>query len=145
MTALKKLTKACTTLKNSLSAFVGRKKKAMGKTSIIDTSAADHMIGTSVFGQALSGGTITGSQNAAQQNAAYNAMLQNAHIAANPSWVAPPHWKDHERSAPSVGINIERASNGYIIRSNGSSIVAMTLEDVQQHVTAIVVSNLVME
>ena len=117
----------------------------MGKTSIIDTSAADHMIGTSVFGQALSGGTITGSQNAAMQSAAYNAMLQNAHIAANPSLVAPPHWKDRESSAPSVGINIERASNGYIIRSNGSSIVAMTLEDVQQHVTAIVVSNLVME
>jgi hypothetical protein len=42
-------------------------------------------------------------------------------------------------------MQIERASNGYIIRSNGSSIVAMTLEDVQQHVTAIVVSNLVME
>ena len=133
-------------MKNSLSAFVGKRKKAMGKTSIIDTSAADHMIGTSVFGQALSGGTITGSQNAAMQSAAYNAMLQNVHTTSNPNMLTgATSWKDRERSAPSVGINIERASNGYIIRSNGSSILAMTLEDVQQHVTAIVVSNLVME
>jgi len=118
----------------------------MGKTSIIDTSAADHMIGTSVFGQALSGGTITGSQNAAMQSAAYNAMLQNVHTTSNPNMLTgATSWKDRERSAPSVGINIERASNGYIIRSNGSSILAMTLEDVQQHVTAIVVSSLVME
>jgi hypothetical protein len=97
------------------------------------------VIGTSVFGQALSGGTITGSQNAAMQSAAYNAMLQNAHTAANPMLVK------QDRVSNTVGMQIERASNGYIIRSNGSSIVAMTLEDLQQHVTAIVVSNLVME
>jgi hypothetical protein len=104
------------------------------------------VIGTSVFGQAL-GGTITGSQNAAMQSAAYNNMLQNANIASNPHLVTQGSsgWRDPERSSPSVGIQIMRASNGYIIRSNGSSIVAMTLEDVQQHVTAIVVSNLVME
>lgn len=95
----------------------------------------------------LSGGTITGAQNAAMQSAAYNGLLQNAHIANNQHMIAKGNnvWKDYERSAPSVGINVERASNGYIIRSNGSSVVAMTLEDVQQHVTAIVVSNLVME
>ena len=116
-----------------------------GSDHNLDSSIYSNVTGTSVFGQALSGGTITGSQNAAMQNAAYNAMLQNAHTAANPSLVAPPRWKDRDSTTPSVGINIERASNGYIIRSNGSSIVAMTLEDLQQHVTAIVVSNLVME
>jgi hypothetical protein len=99
-----------------------------------------------LLGQSTLTGVITGSQNAAMQNAAYNAMLQNVHTTSNPHMLTgATSWKDHERSAPSVGINIERASNGYIIRSNGSSIVAMTLEDVQQHVTAIVVSNLVME
>jgi len=98
----------------------------------------------------LSGGTITGSQNAAQQSAAYNAMLQNAAIAPNPHTItAATGWrdfgKDYERSRASVTINVERASNGYIIRAEGSSVVAMTLEEVQQHVTAIVVSNLVLD
>lgn len=117
-----------------------------GSDHNLDSSIYSNVTGTSVFGQALSGGTITGSQNAAMQSAAYNAMLQNAHTTSNPHMLTgATSWKDPERSAPSVGINIERASNGYIIRSNGSSIVAMTLEDVQQHVTAIVVSNLVME
>jgi adenosylmethionine-8-amino-7-oxononanoate aminotransferase len=104
------------------------------------------VIGTGIFGQAL-GGTITGSQNAAMQSAAYNNLLQNVHTTSNPHLVTQGSsgWRDPERSSPSVGINIERASNGYIIRSNGSSIVAMTLEDVQQHVTAIVVSNLVLD
>lgn len=106
---------------------------------------SDHAVDSGMYGQNTLTGVITGSQAAAMQNAAYNAILQNAHTAANPSLVAPPRWKDRDSTTPSVGINIERASNGYIIRSNGSSIVAMTLEDLQQHVTAIVVSNLVME
>ena len=117
-----------------------------GSDHNLDSSIYSNVTGTSVFGQALSGGTITGSQNAAMQSAAYNAMLQNVHTTSNPNMLTgATSWKDRERSAPSVGINIERASNGYIIRSNGSSILAMTLEDVQQHVTAIVVSSLVME
>jgi hypothetical protein len=142
MTALKKLTKACTTLKNSLSAFVGKRKKAMFSSQ----GSSDHAVDSGMYGQNTLTGVITGSQAAAMQNAAYNAMLQNVHTTSNPNMLTgATSWKDRERSAPSVGINIERASNGYIIRSNGSSILAMTLEDVQQHVTAIVVSNLVME
>lgn len=94
----------------------------------------------------LSGGVITGSQNAAQQNAMYNSMVQNASIASNPHAItAATGWKDYERSRASVTINVERASNGYIIRAEGSSTIAMTLEELQQHVTAIVVSNLVLD
>ena len=111
----------------------------MGKTSIIDTSAADHMIGTSVFGQSLSGGTITGSQNAAMQSAAYNNMIQNAQIAKTTAW------GNQESTRTTIGMQIERASNGYIIRSEGTSVIATTLEALQQHVTAIVVSNLVLD
>ena len=118
-------------------------------------SASDHAADAGAYGQAfggigaglLSNNTLTGAQNAAIQSAAYNNMLQNAQIANNPHIISKGSsgWKDFERSSPSVGINIERASNGYIIRSNGSSIVALTLEEVQQHVTAIVVSNLVLD
>ena len=98
------------------------------------------------IGQGMLSGTITGSQNAALQSAAYNAMLQNANIASNPMLTQPSaSWRDVERARASVSINVERASNGYIIRAEGSSVVAMTLEEVQQHVTAIVVSNLVLD
>lgn len=137
-------------MKSSLSASIGRKKKAMFSSQ----GASDHAADAGIYGQAmasntgiLSGNTITGAQAAAMQNAAYNGLLQNAQNANNPHMISKSSsgWRDYERSAPSVGINVERAANGYIIRSNGSSIVAMTLEDVQQHVTAIVVSNLVME
>ena len=86
----------------------------------------------------LSGGIISGAQNAAQQNSIYNASMQNAQILKS-------GWADHERSRASVTINVERASNGYIIRAEGSSTIAMTLEELQQHVTAIVVSNLVLD
>jgi hypothetical protein len=133
MNQFKRLAKVCITLRNSLSAYIGRKKSLMS----ISQSASDHAADARGYGQAL-GGVITGAQNAAMQSAAYNGLLQNAHI-------AKPFWREGELSAPSVGINIERASNGYIIRSNGSSTVATTLEEVQQHVTAIVVSNLVLD
>ena len=99
-------------------------------------SASDHAADARGYGQAL-GGTITGAQNAAMQSAAYNNTLH--------ARIGKPLWGEGELSGSSVGINIERASNGYIIRSNGSSTVAMTLEEVQQHVTAIVVSNLVLD
>lgn len=107
-------------MKNSLSAFVDKKKSPM--------------INASIYGQTLGSGTTTGAQNAAMQSAAYNSMMQNPQAV----------WKEHERTSPNVGINIERASNGYIIRSQGTLVVATTLEDLQQHVTAIVVSSLVL-
>lgn len=94
----------------------------------------------------LSGGVITGSQNAAQQNAMYNSMVQSASIASNPHAItAATGWRDYERSRASVSINVERASNGYIIRAEGSSTIAATLEELQQHVTGIVVSTLVLD
>ena len=97
----------------------------------------------SAIGQGLlsggTGSTITGAQNAAQQNAKYNSMLQNAQLSASPPWSRV------ESSKASVSINVERASNGYIIRAEGLSTIAATLEELQQHVTAIVVSNLVLD
>ena len=97
------------------------------------------VIGTSVFGQAFGSGAITGSQNAAMQSAAYNNMMQNAQTAKTTSWGGSGGTR------VSVSINVERASNGYIIRTEGLSTIAATLEELQQHVTAIVVSNLVLD
>ena len=103
---------------------------------------------TSIYGQAVldqkfGSGTISSAQNAAMQSSAQNAAMQRGaynSMMQNPQAV----WKEHERTSPNVGINIERASNGYIIRSQGTLVVATTLEDLQQHVTAIVVSSLVL-
>jgi len=126
MNLLKRLAKACITLKNSLSAFVDKKKSPMA----LDTS----IYGQAVLDQKFGSGTISSAQNAAMQRGAYNSMMQNPQAV----------WKEYERTSPNVGINIERASNGYIIRSQGTLVVATTLEDLQQHVTAIVVSSLVL-
>jgi hypothetical protein len=98
------------------------------------------VINQGAIGQGLLGsGVLTGSQNAAMQSAAYNNMMQNAQTAKTTSW------GDSEGTRVSVSINVERASNGYIIRADGLSTVATTLEELQQHVTAIVVSNLVLD
>jgi len=113
-------------LKNSLSAFVDKKKSPMA----LDTS----IYGQAVLDQKFGSGTISSAQNAAMQRGAYNSMMQNPQAV----------WKEYERTSPNVGINIERASNGYIIRAQGTLVVATTLEDLQQHVTAIVVSSLVL-
>ena len=103
-----------------------------------DSRIYSNAAATSVFGQGAPTGTLTGAQNAAMQNASYNSMMQSAQI-------AKPVWTNRERSYPNVSINFERASNGYIIRAEGLSTVATTLEELQQHVTAIVVSNLVLD
>lgn len=100
-------------------------------STAIDTS----IYGQAVLGQAFGNGAISSAQNAAMQSKAYTSMMQNPQAV----------WKEYERTSPTVGINIERASNGYIIRSQGTIVVATTLEDLQQHVTAIVVSSLVLD